>query len=223
MDKVAKCSLKNDFQNENFKGAFSLILVGDTQVGKSNFITRYAKNKFNNDVMSSIGMNNETKMMKIKGEYYKLAIWDTAGQERFRSLPRKYYRNVDGALLLFDINDKSTFEDVNNWMNEINEYSTRSDQQEGEQKKVNDIVVYLLGNKIDLINNEEEKEKVTKEKIEKLVNKLGIKYYEISCKWNLNIEEVMARITLDCIKNTINKTKTLKLTKVKEPRSRGCC
>ena len=224
LDKVAKCSLKADYVNENYKGAFSLILVGDTQVGKSNFMTRYAKNKFNADFISSIGMNNEIKMMKIKNEYYKLTLWDTAGQERFRSLPRKYYRNVDGVLLLFDINDKSTFEDVNNWMKEINEYSTKSEQEETKEKKVNDIVIYLLANKIDLINKESER--VTKEEIDELVNRLGIKYYEISCKWNLNLEEVMARICLDCYQSNRNeiKNKNIQITKVNNSsKKRECC
>ena len=224
LDKVAKCSLKADYVNENYKGAFSLILVGDTQVGKSNFMTRYAKNKFNADFISSIGMNNEIKMMKLKNEFYKLTLWDTAGQERFRSLPRKYYRNVDGVLLLFDINDKSTFEDVNNWMKEINEYSTKSEQEETKEKKVNDIVIYLLANKIDLINKESER--VTKEEIDELVNRLGIKYYEISCKWNLNLEEVMARISLDCYQSNRNeiKNKNIQITKVNNSsKKRECC
>ena len=227
LDKVAKCSLKADYVNENYKGAFSLILVGDTQVGKSNFMTRYAKNKFNADFISSIGMNNEIKMMKIKNEYYKLTLWDTAGQERFRSLPRKYYRNVDGVLLLFDINDKSTFEDVNNWMSDVNE---NIDTGEGEEK---DVVIYILGNKIDLIKNdednkeEEKKEKVTKEEIEELVNKLKVKYYDISCKWNLNIDEVMARIILDCTNKNKQRSKTFIITKdkmkAKSKEKGGCC
>ena len=128
-------------------------------------------------------------------------------------MPKTYYRNVDGILLLFDINDKSTFEDVNNWMDDVNE---NIDTAEGEEK---DVVIYLLGNKIDLINKDKDKEKVTRKEIEELANKLKVKYYDISNKWNLNLEEIMARIILDCLKN--NRFKKIDKDKPKEEENSG--
>ena len=221
INKVTKCVSKN-FPSEICRCPLSLILVGDSGVGKTNFMTRYSRNLFQSIFLATTGTEKELKALKINNkDYYKLTLWDTAGQERYRSLPRKYYRNVDGVLLLFDVNNKETFEDVNNWIKEINDYSGKSIAKEGEEKKENDIVIYLLGNKIDILDNEGEK--VTKDDIKKLSNKLGIKYYDISCKWNLNIEEVMARITLDCVKTNLNKANTFKITKVANTQRRACC
>ena len=170
IDRIAKC-ISKDFPKAPSVRSLSFILIGDSAVGKTNFLSRYIKNSFTLIFVSSINpIISEQKMVMINNKnFYEITIWDTAGQERFRSLPKTYYRNVDGILLLFDINDKSTFEDVDNWMSDVNE---NIDTGEGEEK---DVVIYILGNKIDLIKNdednkeEEKKEKVTKEEIEELV------------------------------------------------------
>ena len=122
-------------------------------------------------------------------------------------------------------------------MQDIIEYTEKKDIKEGEEKKQNDLIIYLLGNKIDLISNDDkDKEKVTKEEVEKLANKLKVKYYDISCKWNLNLEEVMARIILDCLKsnrfkkkdkNKQDKKNKFEINKLAQPKKRdkkkGCC
>jgi len=224
------------FSKSSFCESLSFILIGDSAVGKSNFLSRYMRNTFNLIFLSSMSaVTKEKKIILINDQnFYELTIWDTAGQERFKSIPRTYYRNVDGVLLLFDINDKSGFENVKNWINDVNE---NIDTTEGEEK---DVVIYLLGNKVDLTinddNNKEEgkeeeekkeKERVAKEEIEKLVNELKIKYYDISCKWNLNIDEVVARIILDCIKKKKGIRKTFVITqqksKTKNEKKGGCC
>ena len=184
-----------DKSYQDYKGAVDLILVGNSGVGKTSFMTRYINNKFNLINTATTGINNTIKQLKINNNYYKLILWDTAGQERYGRLPRKYYRNADGVLLFFDINDKKSFEEVSDWIKEINEYCIKIEEGEEIEKKV---IIYLIGNKIDLFD--EKKEKIIKEEIEEFVNQTKIKYYEISCKWNLNIEEVMARIILDCYK-----------------------
>ena len=264
IDRVSKCLLK-EFPNAPSVRPLSFILIGDSAVGKSNFLSRYIKNAFSLIFLASIRpVISEKKMVLINGKnFYELTIWDTAGQERFRSMPKTYYRNVDGILLLFDINDKSTFEDVNNWMDDVNE---NIDTAEGEER---DVIIYLLGNKIDLKENdddedkkeedkkeeekkeeekkeeekekeeekkeeeeeEEKKEKVTRKEIEELADKLKVKYYDISCKWNLNVDEVMARIVLDCIKKEKEKEKekrktfaiTNERTKTQTNKRGGCC
>ena len=158
----------------------------------------------------------------------------TAGQERYKSIPRKYYRNTDGILLLYDVEDKESFEHIEEWMQDIKEYLGKNDVKGGIEKNENNLVIYLLGNKIDLINND--KEKVTKEEVEKLADKLKLKYYDISCKWNLNIDEVMARIVLDCLKsnrfkkidkNKQDKKNKFEINKLNQPKKQdkkgGCC
>ena len=203
------------YQKEEYEGSISLMLLGDGRVGKSNFMTRYANNKFSDEYLMTVGYNEEIKTLKIDNKnIYQLRLVDTAGQERYMSMPRNYYKNSDGILLLYDVESKESFKNIEIWMNDIKEYT---------DKKDDNIVIYLIGNKIDLIynDNNNDEEKVTKEEIEELANSLKVKYYDISCKWNLNIEEVMARIILDCLKN--NRFKKMDKNKQNENNSGGCC
>ena len=156
--------------------------------------------------------------MKINEEVkYRLSLFDTAGQERFSSLPKQYYKNVDGILLLFDVNNPQSFEHISDWMKDIKEYSGKIDKEGNEIK--NDVIIYLIGNKIDL------EQKVSEEKRQDLINQLGIKYFEVSCKWNLNLEEVMARIILDCYHMNKNKKKTkkIKVKNISNNKQKKCC
>ena len=198
------------YQKEEYEGSISLMLLGDGRVGKSNFMTRYANNKFSDEYLMTVGYNEAIKTLKIDNKnIYQLRLVDTAGQERYMSMPRNYYKNSDGILLLYDVESKESFKNIEIWMNDIKEYT---------DKKDDNIVIYLIGNKIDLIynDNNNDEEKVTKEEIEELANSLKVKYYDISCKWNLNIEEVMARIILDCAKRVDTK-KNDENTKVIKP------
>ena len=203
------------YQKEEYEGSISLMLLGDGRVGKSNFMTRYANNKFSDEYLMTVGYNEAIKTLKIDNKnIYQLRLVDTAGQERYMSMPRNYYKNSDGILLLYDVESKESFKNIEIWMNDIKEYT---------DKKDDNIVIYLIGNKIDLIynDNNNDEEKVTKEEIEELANSLKVKYYDISCKWNLNIEEVMTRIILDCLKN--NRFKKMDKNKQNENNSGGCC
>ena len=181
---------------EKCEDALSLILLGSDMVGKSTFLETYVKNKFNPSFYATMGIEKEIKVLKIMEHHHKLTIWDTAGQARFRSLYRKYYKNADGILIFFDINDKYSFEDISDWMKEIKENS------------IEDNIIYIIGNKID--KNEE---KISKKEIKKLAKKFRCKYYEISCKWNLNIEEIIARITLECYQKRL-KTHDIQIEKI---------
>ena len=134
------------------------------------------------------------KLIKINDkDIYTIILYDTPGSESYRYSLKPYFKNVDGILLLFDLSNKSSFDGVNNWMDTIKELSKENNRKE------DDIIIYLIGNKLDLV--EKDNEVIDEMAIKDLAEKLGIKYYEISCKWNLNIEEVMARIILECFKN----------------------
>ena len=204
-----------------FKSLFSIILLGDSGVGKTNFMTRYANNGFSQMFLSTNGFNQEMKLIKInENDYYGLTLMDTAGQERFKSLPKKYYRDADGVLLLFDVNDRESFKEVNNWVKQIKEYSSKYKENEDNDidndnmtndNKNNDVVIYLLGNKIDM--SQEYERAVTRKEIDDLAEQLNVKYYDICCKWNLNVEEIMARLIFDCHNKNIPRVETIKLTK----------
>ena len=239
INKTQKCNV-DDVPRDQIKGELSIILLGDSGVGKTNFLTRFKRNVFLQIFLSSQGVNQESKIYRINNMYnYKFTLWDTAGQEKYKSISRQYYKKADGILLLFDVNDMGTFDNVNMWINEIYENSENIINKEGEgEKKESDIVIYLIGNKVDFAQNDEkeiEKVKednkddkkigmVTKKEKEELTEKLGVKYYEISCKWNLNIEEVMARIVLDCIKLNREKKNRIQLQNANlPPQKEGCC
>ena len=177
----------------NGQGYLSIILIGDTEVGKTCFFNRYFKNTFSLEFLSTIGIEKESKLVKIGKEIYKITLWDTAGQERFKSLPRKYYQNADGIFLLFDVTNEDTFNNVSNWINDVKENTNLN----GEGFDKSQITLFLLGNKID-----SPERIISREQGEKLASSLGMKYFEISCKINMNIPEVMSRMIMESYMKT---------------------
>ncbi|XP_018465066.1 ras-related protein RABA5c isoform X2 [Raphanus sativus] len=111
---------------------FKIVIIGDSAVGKSNLLTRYARNEFNPNSKATIGVEFQTQSMVIDGKEVKAQIWDTAGQERFRAVTSAYYRGAVGALVVYDITRSSTFENIGRWLDELN------------------IAKMLIGNKCDL-------------------------------------------------------------------------
>ena len=130
------------------------------------------------------------KHIKVDNENYKLIVWDTTGCERFKCLSKKYYQNADGVLLLFDVTHEESFASVSNWMKEVKDNSNRNITNDSNNQP--EISLYLIGNKIDHPDRI-----ITKEEAQKLANSLGMKYFETSCKLNMNIPEVMARIIME--------------------------
>ena len=171
-----------------------VVLLGDSMVGKTAFLTRYTKNTFTETFLSTIGIYDETKFIKINDEKCKLIIWDTAGQERFRSLPKKYYQNADGIFLLFDVTKPESFKNVSSWMKDIQNNANRGNDSSS-------IIIYLLGNKIDMDERE-----VDKNEAKNKAEELNMKYCEISCKLNINITEVIYNMVIDCYKKNTGNT-----------------
>lgn len=124
---------------------FKIVLLGDSAVGKSNLLSRVARDEFYPNSKSTIGVEFQTQKMVINGKEVKAQIWDTAGQERFRAVTSAYYRGAVGALLVYDISRHQTFESVGRWLNEL---QTHSDM---------NVVTILVGNKSDLREGREVK------------------------------------------------------------------
>jgi small GTP-binding protein len=194
------------------QGALSFILIGDSTVGKTCFLTRYFKNQFNETFLSTIGIDKEIKHVRVGNDNYKMTLWDTAGQERFKCLPKKYYQNADGVLLLFDVTNEDTFNNVSKWMKDVKENSNK-------EGKESEIALYLIGNKIDKPDRV-----ISKETAETQAKSLGMKYFEVSCKNNMNIPEVMARMIMECHMKANHIDNCFKLTPIKpEPKKKGGC
>lgn len=122
----------------NIDLCLKIILVGDSGVGKTNILTRFTKNIFNQDNKSTIGVEFGTKIINIQDHVVKLQIWDTAGQERYKSITVAYYKGSKGAFIVFDVSKKQTFDNVIKWYNDI--------KKNGEKE----LSIILIGNKTDL-------------------------------------------------------------------------
>ena len=123
---------------------FKLIMLGNTNVGKSNILLRFTKDEFSDQTNPTMGFEFSSKTVTIKDKKVKLQVWDTAGQERFRSLTKQYYKNTKGILLVFDLTEEKSFLGLDKWIEEV-----------GKNVKHENIPVVLVGNKKDL---EEERE-----------------------------------------------------------------
>lgn len=127
-------------KNDEFDYAFKVVMVGDSGVGKTNILSRFTRNEFNVQSKATIGVEFATKPIHMEGNTIKLQIWDTAGQERYRAVTSAYYRGAVGALLVYDITERSTFNKVESWLKELRDHTE------------DDIVVMLVGNKSDMLN-----------------------------------------------------------------------
>lgn len=119
---------------------FKVVIIGDSAVGKSNLLSRYSRNEFNMNSKATIGVEFQTQSMEIDGKEVKAQIWDTAGQERFRAVTSAYYRGAVGALIVYDITRRTTFDSVARWLDELNTHSDTT------------MARILVGNKLDLEN-----------------------------------------------------------------------
>lgn len=125
-------------REDEYDYLFKVVLIGDSGVGKSNLLSRFTRNEFNLESKSTIGVEFATKSIEVESKTIKAQIWDTAGQERYRAITSAYYRGAVGALLVYDISKKLTFENVERWLKELRDHAEPN------------IVVMLVGNKSDL-------------------------------------------------------------------------
>ena len=149
-----------------------IIIVGNTGVGKTQILYRYAKGEFNQLYMSTVGTDFETCNVELDDKIFKLTLMDTAGQERFRSITRGYFKNVPCALIVYDITDKNSFDSVKQWINDCQSFGPK------------DIHLVLVGNKNDL----EEERKIQEEEGMGLARDFGMDFFETSAKNGSNIE-----------------------------------
>ncbi len=149
-----------------------LITLGNSEVGKSSIINQFVFKNFDKDLINTIGMDSKNYEIKIDDKTIKLKIWDTAGQERFRSIQKHYYNKVDGILFIYDITNKTSFDIIEQWYNEVKNYN-------------DNIIGVLIGNKTDLEDNRT----VTTEQGKELAKKLNFRFYECNSVDGENVHE----------------------------------
>ena len=142
----------------SYDKTIQLLVIGDSSVGKTSLITRYTNGTFKEEYLATVGLDYYSKVEAINNQTINIKLWDTAGQERFRSITTTYYKSSQGLLLMYDITNKDTFDNLDSWFQSINESLGES----------NNYLVVLLGNKVDLVNNEPDKRQVTAEEAENI-------------------------------------------------------
>ena len=160
-----------DYEQEDYK--IKIIVVGDSGVGKTNLINRFASDKFDTNSKATIGVEFVYKTLKINKEVIKVEVWDTAGQERYRAITSSYYKGAKGAIMVYDITNEDSFNNVESWMNEVT------------KKGKTDMQFLLVGNKKDLINDR----KVTEQKGIDKAKELNMNLFEASALEKTNVNE----------------------------------
>ena len=169
----------------NYDYLLKYIIVGDSAVGKSNLLLRFIHDDFKIEYQSTIGVEFDAKNLNIKNKIFRLQIWDSAGQETYRSLTRAYYKNCVCAILVYDISNRESFENISQWVNHCIENSPKK------------VFMILVGNKCDLI----ESRQIPFEKGKEMAEKNNMMFFETSAKTGENVE----RIFVDSTKEINNK------------------
>ncbi|XP_076445228.1 ras-related protein Rab-21-like [Babylonia areolata] len=165
---------------------FKVVLLGEGCVGKTSLVLRYVENKFNDKHVTTLQASFLNKKLNVGGKRVNLAIWDTAGQERFHALGPIYYRDSNGAILVYDITDEDSFQKVKNWVKELRRMLGQ------------DVTLCIVGNKTDL----EKDRHVPVQEAEAYAASVNAKHFHSSAKLNRGIEELF----LDLSKNMIEKS-----------------
>mmetsp|Transcript_20034 Transcript_20034/g.34292 ORF Transcript_20034/g.34292 Transcript_20034/m.34292 type:complete len:215 (+) Transcript_20034:153-797(+) len=165
-------------RDDEYDYLFKVVLIGDSGVGKSNLLSRFTRNEFNMESKSTIGVEFATRSVPCEGKTIKAQIWDTAGQERYRAITSAYYRGAVGALLVYDISKKQTFENVDRWLTELRDHADSN------------IVIMLVGNKCDLRPQRQQ----PTEEAAAYAEKHGLSFIETSALDSTNVELAFQKI-----------------------------
>jgi len=168
-------------------------LIGDSGVGKSCLLIRFADDTYTETYISTIGVDFKIKTIELDGKTIKLQIWDTAGQERFRTITSSYYRGAHGIIVVYDVTEQTSFDNVKSWLTEIDRYASEN---------VNKL---LVGNKCDLTN----KKVVDYTTAKEFADSLGIPFLEASAKSATNIEQAFLTMASE-IKNRMGAPENLR-------------
>ncbi|RVE68098.1 hypothetical protein OJAV_G00088330 [Oryzias javanicus] len=172
------CEGKGEGGDQNFDYMFKLLIIGNSSVGKTSFLFRYADDAFTSAFVSTVGIDFKVKTVYKNDKRIKLQIWDTAGQERYRTITTAYYRGAMGFILMYDITNEESFGAVQDWSTQIKTYSWDNAQ------------VVLAGNKCDM----EEERVVSVESGRLLAEQLGFEFFETSAKDNINVKQTFERL-----------------------------
>jgi len=166
-----------------YDALFKLVLIGDSGVGKSCLLLRFADDAFTESYITTIGVDFRFRTVQVGNMMVKLQIWDTAGQERFRTITSAYYRGADGIITVYDVTSQESFDHVQDWLHEVERYASPG------------TVKLLVGNKSDRGDKV-----VSTESAEAFANNLNLPFLETSAKTSENVEAAFLAIASELIK-----------------------
>ena len=166
--------------------SFKVVLLGEGAVGKTSLMLRYTENKFVDKHISTIQAAFASKLLQIDDTQIELAIWDTAGQERFHALGPIYYRDSQGAILVFDITDRKSFDRVKKWVAELRQMLGDS------------VELFVVGNKIDLATARN----IPTSEAVSYVESINAQFHECSAKTNEGVDELFEKVARAILEKT---------------------
>jgi len=194
-----------------------LLMIGDSGVGKTCLLLRYANDSFSPTFITTIGIDFKIKNIEIEGKRVKMQIWDTAGQERFRTITTSYFRGAQGIILVYDTTDRRSFESIRNWISQIQQHA---------DVHANKI---LVGNKCDIVDEKV----VSTEEAMKLAKEYNMAFFEASAKSDINVDQafltiakaVKNRLVAEGVSGPTAAKPAIKVTaqSVAPKKSSGCC
>ena len=192
MDEKVEISPSEDPSlKEEYK--FKVVIVGDSSVGKTNLVKRFMNNTFIKDSKATVGVEFMSKTFVVNKKVFKVELWDTAGQERYKAITAAYYKGAKGAMIVYDVTSKSTFDNVDKWCNELR------------MKGSNNINIIMVGNKTDLKENIIINSDMSQEK----AKFLQVPVMETSALDSSNVKEAFYLLIQEMYLSLINKEKNI--------------
>ncbi|CAG9321630.1 unnamed protein product [Blepharisma stoltei] len=197
---------------QDYDYLMKVLLIGDSSVGKTSVLLRYVDDTYNPEFQTTIGVDFKISTMELQGKVIKLQLWDTAGQDRFKNIVASYYRGAQGVILMYDITNQASFQNIKNWYNE-----TLNHLQSSTPK-------LLVGNKLDLASQRT----VKLAEAQELADRLSMSYIETSAKNSQNVRLAFETLTRSML-NQVSTTEPMKgvggATKIKDGKSikKGTC
>ena len=199
----------------DFEFQIKIVIIGDSAVGKTNFIFRFTENRFSGIHVTTVGFDYKTRIIKLpsSGKRVKIQIWDTAGQERYMALNKSIFQKMQGIIIMYDLTKRNSFDNIDKWLNIISQ-------------NVSDKIKFLVANKLDLADDQRI---VTEEEGEKLAKENGMEFYEGSGNSGENVdkifiemaERIYENITDD--KDSFRSPSSVNLSRKVHRKKRKCC
>lgn len=175
----------SSIEEEDYDEKIKLMIIGDSSVGKTSLLKKYCKNEFSNSYIITVGIDFQVKILDINNKKIKIQIWDTAGEERYRVVAKNYFNTSDGFIIMYDITNRDSFDNISNWVEQIR------DSTPNYKKSV------IFGNKSDL--NKLRNVQINEGK--ELAANNNFKFFETSAKDGINLKEGIESLVKDVLKD----------------------